>query len=373
MTPSMTRLGALMRKEWLQILRDPSALLIALVMPLVLLLLVGYGVSLDAREVPLAVVVEQQSPESASLVASFADTPWFRVTEMRHRRGAEAGLVDGTFKGAVVIADGFLAEALRGGTAPIQLLLDGTDSNTARLLKGYVEGAWAVWLRHEAAARGQAMTLPVATEPRIWFNAELKSRNFLVPGLIAIVMTLTGTLLTALVVAREWERGTMEAMIATPVGSVELLAGKLVPYFVLGMGGMAVTVAAAVFLFQVPLRGSLAVLTATSALFLVAALAMGLLISTVARNQFVAGQIAIVSAFLPAFLLSGFVFEPSSMPLPIEILSHLVAARYFVSILQTLFLAGDLWSVILPNCAALAVIAAVLLAATLRRTRRRLD
>lgn len=367
------RVAALIRKEVLQIVRDPSSVFIALVLPVVLLLLFGYGVSLDARHVRLAVVVAEPTPRTASLVAAFSNSTFFRVTELRQRQPAETGLVSGRFRGAALVADDFDAQAARGEAASIQVLLDGTDANTARLVKGYAEGVWARWLQHEAMAAGQSVTLPVSAEIRVWFNPAMESRNFLVPGLIAINMTLVGTILTALVVAREWERGTMEAMIATPVGAVELLVGKLVPYFVLGMAGMGLSVLMAVYLFKVPLVGSLWVLTLVSALFLTGALGMGLLISTIARNQFVAGQIAIVSAFLPAFMLSGFVFEPSSMPAWIEVLSHVVAARYFVTCLQTIFLAGDVWSVLLPNGAALAVIAALFLGVTLKRTRKSLE
>lgn len=367
------RLWALIRKEVLQIVRDPSSIVIALVLPVVLLLLFGYGVSLDARHVTLAVVVPEPTPRSASLVAAFANSPYFRVDELRHRRPAEDGLVSGRYRGVVLVADDFDARAARGDATPIQVLLDGTDANTARLVKAYAEGVWATWLGHEARDRGIALAVPVTAETRVWFNEALESRNFLVPGLIAINMTLVGTILTALVVAREWERGTMEAMIATPVGPIELLAGKVLPYFVLGMGGMALSVAIALWLFQVPMRGSFWVLAVVSALFLAGALNLGLLISTIARNQFVAGQIAIVSAFLPAFMLSGFVFEPSSMPVWIEALSHIVAARYFVTCLQTIFMAGDVWSVILPNAGALALIALVLALITLRRTRKSLE
>ncbi len=370
---NLRRLAALIRKETLQIIRDPSSIVIALVLPVVLLLLFGYGVSLDAKDIRLAVVVESPTPAGSSLVAAFADSPFFRVTELRHRGEAEQGMVAGRFKGVVVVPTAFAEKAGRGDDAPLQVLLDGTDANTARLMRGYVEGVWSKWLAHEAGQRGQTVAVPVVAQPRVWFNPQMLSRDVLVPGLIAINMTLIGTLLTALVVAREWERGTMEALIATPVSVAEILLGKLVPYFVLGMAGMILSVGLGTALFQVPLRGSLWVLMAVSALFLVGALAMGLLISTVAKNQFVAGQIAIVSAFLPAFMLSGFVFEPSSAPAWIEMLSRAVAARYFVTILQTLFLAGDLWSVILPNSAALAVIAAFFLVVTLRRTHKRLD
>ena len=188
-------------------------------------------------------------------------------------------------------------------------------------------------------------------QPQVWFNTAVRSRDYLVPGLIAIIMTLTGALLTALVMAREWERGTMEALMVTRVTMREVLLAKLIPYFVLGMGGMAASVAMAVWLFGVPLRGSLGVLIAASALFLLAALGMGLLISGFARNQFVAGQIAIITTFLPAFILSGFIFDIGSMPRAVQVITHIVAARYFVAILQTVFLAGDVWSVILPNAA----------------------
>ena len=210
-------------------------------------------------------------------------------------------------------------------------------------------------------------------EQRFWFNAEVRSRNFLVPGLIAVIMTLIGALLTAMVVAREWERGTMEAMMVTPVTVREILLGKLIPYFVLGMGGMALSVAMAVWLFQVPLRGSLAVLFGASALFLIVALGMGLLISTAAKDQFVAGQIAIIATFLPAFILSGFIFDIGSMPVPIQGVTHLIAARYFVAILQTVFLAGNVWSLIAINSLALLVMSIIFLVLVRWRTRKRLQ
>ncbi len=193
------------------------------------------------------------------------------------------------------------------------------------------------------------------------------------PGLIAIIMTLIGALLTAMVVAREWERGTMEALLVSPVRIGEILLGKLIPYFLLGMGGMAIATFMAVFLFDIPFRGSFVVLTAVSALFMLTALGMGLLISTVARTQFVAGQIAIIVAFLPAFILSGFVFDISSMPLVIRVLTHIVPARYFVSSLQTLFLAGDIWPIILVNSGALVLMATIFLGLTLRKTHKSLE
>jgi drug efflux transport system permease protein len=215
--------------------------------------------------------------------------------------------------------------------------------------------------------------MPVQMEQRVWFNSELRSRNFLVPGLIAVIMTLIGALLTAMVMSREWERGTMEALLVTPLSMREVILGKLIPYFLLGMGGLVMSVIMALFLFEVPLRGSLWLLFAASALFLVTALGMGLLISTVARSQFVAGQVALITTFLPAFLLSGFIFDIGSMPPVVQGITHIVAARYYIAILQSVFLAGNVWSVILPNALGLLVLASIFFGLTLRNARKRLE
>jgi ABC-2 type transport system permease protein len=238
---------------------------------------------------------------------------------------------------------------------------------------GYVQGVWQKWLEQRAEEGGGTLSVPLRVEHRVWFNSELRSRNYLVPGLIAIIMTLIGALLTALVMAREWERGTMEALLVTPVTMGEVLLGKLVPYFLLGLGGMALSVAMGLWLFGVPLLGSPWLLFAIAALFLLAALGMGLLISTVAKNQFMAGMVAIIATFLPAFLLSGFIFDIASMPVVVRAITRLLPARYFVASLQTLFLAGNVWSVILPNAAALAVFAALFLGASRHKLRKRLE
>ena len=236
-----------------------------------------------------------------------------------------------------------------------------------------MRGAWQVWQQQRARDQGRELQLPVQLQPRFWFNTELDSHFFLVPGSVAIVMTLIGAILTALVVSREWERGTMEAMMATPISIHELLLGKLVPYYVLGMGSMFLTLFVSVQIFHVPFRGTFGVLCLVATVFLMAALGLGLLISTLARNQFVAAQVALLSAFLPSFLLSGFIFEIASMPWPIRLLTHIISARYFVSSLQTLFLAGDIWSELVPDMLAMLAIAAVLFTITARRTVKRLD
>ncbi len=367
------RLKALVHKEFLQIVRDPSSIAIAFLMPLFLLLLFGHGVSLDADHVPIAFVAEQPSADTRDFEASLLGSHYFSVVHAGSMPEAEQALREGTVNGVVRLRANFAERLRRPDGAPIQVIVNGVDANTARLTLGYLEGAWGNWLTRRAASDGKELNTPVRMEPRIWFNSELKSRNFLVPGLVAIIMTLIGALLTALVMAREWERGTLEALLVTPATMTEILLGKIIAYFVLGTGGMLMTVGLAVWLFGVPLRGSFWLLWACASLFLLAALGMGLTISTLARNQFVAGQIAIVGTFLPAFLLSGFIFDIESMPAAVQAITHVVVARYFVSIVQTLFLAGDVWAVVLPNALALLLMAILFLGVTWRKSRKRLE
>jgi ABC-2 type transport system permease protein len=369
----LMRLRGLVRKEFLQVVRDPSSIGIAFLMPVVLLLLFGYGVSLDAEHVPIAVVVEKPDADTADFLAVFRNSYYFAPVVMQDMRQAEEALLQHRVDGIIGLRANFARDLQRPGGAAVQVILNGVDANTARLVSGYVEGAWLNWLEQRSLRLGNPLSQPIQVEQRVWFNSAVRSRNFLVPGLIAVIMTLIGALLTALVVAREWERGTMEALMVTPVAVHEILLGKLVPYFIMGMGGLGLSVAMAVWVFEVPLTGSLLVLTATSALFLLVALGMGLLISSAARNQFVAGQAAIIVTFLPAFLLSGFIFDIDSMPRVVQGVTHLIAARYFVSILQTVFLAGNVWSVILPNALALMVFAALFLGLSRRKSRKRLD
>ena len=273
----------------------------------------------------------------------------------------------------VWLRNNFSRRLLAGDEAAISVIINGVDANQARITEGYIQGVWQIWLGSYAQEQGSQLQLPVMLEPRIWFNAAVRSRNFLVPGLIAVIMTLIGAMLTSMVVAREWERGTMEALMVTPIQISEMAIGKLVPYFVLGMGGMLVSVAMAIWLFDVPLRGSFWVLVMASALFMMVALGMGLLISVVAKNQFVAGQISILVTFLPAFIMSGFIFQISSMPAVIQMITHAIPARYYVAIVQTLFLAGDIWPIILTNSAALLLMMVIFLGLAQRKSHKRLD
>ena len=367
------RLRAMFRKESLQILRDPSSIAIAFVLPVFLLLLFGYGVSLDARHIRLALVVEQADTNTASLTGAFQHSEYFLPMAYPSIQQAERALQTHDVDAIVWLRNDFTSRLLAFGDAPIGVFVNGVDANQARITQGYIEGVWQTWLSSYARERGHDPVVPVALEPRIWFNAAVRSRDFLVPGLIAIIMTLIGAMLTSMVVAREWERGTMEALMVTPIRIWEITLGKLLPYFVLGMGGMLMSVAMALWLFDVPLRGSFWVLMAASALYMMVALGMGLLISTVARSQFVAGQIALVATFLPAFILSGFIFQIGSMPEVIQLITHIVPARYFVAILQTVFMAGDIWPVLIANSAALLVMMFIFLGLARRNARKRLD
>ncbi len=367
------RIKGLIRKETYEILRDPSSIAIAFVLPLVLLLIFGYGVSLDARSVAVAEVVDHPTYLTASFLAELDHSPWFHPARYPDQASAEQAMMRGRASAILWLRSDFTRLSLSSGEAPIHLTVNGVDANQAHIIQNYVSGTWQVWLQQQASLQGVPLRVPVVADVRVWFNPALISRDYLIPGLIAIIMTLIGALLTALVVSREWERGTMEGIMVTPVAKAEILLGKLVPYFVMGMGGMMMSTAMAVFLFHVPLRGSLTVLAGTAALFLLTALGMGLAISVLARSQFVAAMLAIVTTFLPAFILSGFLFDIRSMPRVIQVLTHIVAARYFVATLQTSFLAGDIPSVILPNVLGLAILCAVFLGLSVLRFRKRLD
>lgn len=370
---NIQRLSALIRKEFIQIIRDPSAIAIAFVLPLVLLFLFGYGVSLDSYHVPIAIVDDMPTTATSSFVADLQQSPFFDPTTYETINEAKNAMMENKVNGILWLRDNFSREIFQSSSAPIGVFVNGSDANNAHILEGYFSMVWQTWLQSYTQGLGMSMASPVDNQYRIWFNPALRSRDYLVPGLIALIMTLIGALLTSLVVAREWERGTMEALMASPVTMSEILLGKLIPYFTLGMGGMLLSVFLAISFFAVPLRGSFWVLFSASALFLVTALGMGLLISTVARNQFVASQTAIIVTYLPAFILSGFIFDIQSMPWIIQLITNIIPAKHFVSILQSVFLAGDIWTVILWDSFILLIMSSVFFGLTIYRSHKRLD
>jgi ABC-2 type transport system permease protein len=375
MRASLLRLRGLARKEIKQILRDPSAILIAFLLPIVLLVVNGYGISLDASEMKLAVVIQAPEESVRGLLQALDASPYLSIERALSTHDGEAALIEGRVRGMLVVRDDFSQRISHSASwpAPAQLVVNATDPNTARILEGYVAGALQVWLAGQATEKRLLPPGGVALQYRDWFNPELRSADFIVPGIIAMVMTMTGTLLTALIVSREWERGTMESMLASPAHMAELILAKLGCYFTLGMGSMAGSVMLAIAMFDLPFRGSIAALAAASSLFLLFALGLGLFISTLSRNQFVASQLAFLTTMMPAMMLSGMLFDITAMPYWLQLITYAVPARYLVSILQTLFLAGDLWSVVLPNLAGLGIAAVLALTATIAVTRRRLD
>jgi ABC-2 type transport system permease protein len=373
-TLSWRRLVALCRKESFQIVRDPSSIVIAFALPALLLTIFGYGVNLDASRVRLGILNEDAGSDAARFVAALAASPYFELRRSASRAELGDWLTAGDVRGILIVQSDFGARlARRNESAPVELITDGSEPNTANFVAGYVQGAWQNWLQQRAVDGGLRPVAPIEVVARYWFNPTALSRNFIVPGSIAIIMTIVGALLTSLVIAREWERGTMEALLSTPVTRTELLLSKILPYYALGILSMMICVAMAVGLFDVPFRGSLLLLVVYTSLFLGSSLGLGLLLSTVTRNQFNAAQAALNAAFLPATMLSGFVYEISSMPAPIRAVTYLIPARYFISSLETLFQAGFVGRILLADLAFLTASATAFLGLTALRTRRRLD
>jgi len=368
------RLRALIWKESLQILKDPSSILIALCIPALLLFLYGFGVSLDIRNLRIGLVLEDTTPLAQSFAQSLTDSPYFEVTVARAKPPLVKLLMEGSLRGIVTVPSYFSQFLQRQGTvAPIQIISDGSETNTSNFVQNYVQGAFQNWITQEMLIGNLQKKPQIDLQSRYWYNEQLESRYSLLSGSVAIIMTLIGSLLTAMVVAREWERGTMEALMSTPVAKSELILGKVIPYFVLGMLSMALCVLISILGFHLPLRGSWLILGSVSAIFLISSLGLGLMASTLSKNQILAYQITLLSAFLPAYMLSGFLFEISSMPVWIRTMSHLVPARYFVQSLQTLFLVGDVPRIILKDILPMLGIASIFFFITIRKTVKRLD
>lgn len=366
------RLRALIRKEARQLLRDQSNILVGIALPVILILIFGYGLSFDVKNMPVAVVMEDASPTAQDVVSGFYLSPYFTPVPLASLHAAEQLMLARKVDGILYLRSDF-SRQLAAGNGIIELLVNGVDANRGRIMQGYARGALAQWAARRAAAGAASPAGAVTIEQRLWFNESNNSTHFLVPGLIVLIMTLIGALLTALVMAREWERGTLEALFVTPVHATEILIGKIVPYFALGLVGLTLCMLAAKLLFAVPVRGSLLLILLASMLYLLVALAIGLLISAAVKNQFLASQIALITGFLPALMLSGFIFDLRSLPLAVRTISQALPATYYVELLQTLFLAGNVWLLIVRDCAVLAFFAVVLLTLARINTRKELD
>ncbi len=335
---NLTRTSAIAKKEFIQIKRDPMSLIMAFLLPLILLFIYGYAVTFDVDRITTVVYDMDKSSLSRELINQFTQSGYFTVVSYLDRyKKIDYFLDSSKAKVALVIPDDFSKHVRAGRGATIEVILDGANSNTANIAEGYIS---AIAQGYSRRIRGGPVTPLIDSRSRVWYNTELKSRNFIIPGLIAVIMTVIIALLTSLTVAKEWDRGTMEQLISTPIKPVELVIGKLVPYFVIGFADTVFTILMSTELFGVPLRGSTSLLLTLSAVFLFGGLSMGILISIAAKNQTTASQMAMLSSFLPAFLLSGFIFSIFNMPLPLQIITYLVPARYFVTILKGIFLKG---------------------------------
>ena len=371
---SWRRLRALCYKESLQILRDPSSNVIAFVLPIVMLIIFGFGINLDSNRIKVGLFLKDTGREARQYADSLFGSPYLEVHTYNSERAMEHDLMNCWIRGFIVLDADFGAKLNRPGiTAPIQVVTDGTEPNIAAFIQSYAEGATQQWVAVRAAARGEIPVQKIGLETRTWFNPSNESRNFLLPGSITIIMTVIGALLTSLVVAREWERGTMEALLASPMTKAEFLLSKIIPYYGLGMISLLICVSVTVFVLGVPFRGSLIMLVVVSSFFLLSVLGIGLLLSTGTRNQFNAAQGALNAAFLPALMLSGYLYEISSMPAPIRTFTYLIPARYFVSAIQTLFQAGDVLAVLWPSTLFLIASSVFFLGLTVRITRHNLE
>jgi ABC-2 type transport system permease protein len=337
---------AIARKETLQIRRDLRSLIVVLVMPLMLMGLMGYGINLDQTHVPLCTFDQEGSQQSQDLLKRFSSNRYFDLTLNAANYHQMVAAIDARRCTIGIVIPLHFSQRLREGDAVgVQAIVDGTDPNTANLVIGYaqrVTGDYSTALAVDfMQRRGLKIVPPLSVDARTWFNEELESRNFIVPGVVAIVMAVIGTFLTSLTIAREWERGTMEQLISTPVSALEVIVGKLVPYFVIGMADAAACFVIAVWWFGVPFRGNLLVLTGASVLFLAAVLLIGFFISVVAGSQLAASQFSLLITFLPSFLLSGFAFPIDQMPLAVRVITFLIPARYYVVIVKAVFLKGS--------------------------------
>jgi ABC-2 type transport system permease protein len=368
---SWRRVAALTHKEAMQILRDPSSIAIGIVFPLMLILLFGYGMSLDVTKVTVAVLDNDGSADSVALVAAFRLSPYFALTTVRSLDQATTLVLDRNVDGLLQIPADF-SRRWHLGAADVQIVVNGTDANQARIMQAYAAGPIAEWSAQQPGSGNLAVGGAVTVISRTWFNEANDSHYFLVPGLIVLVMTIIGAFLTAMVVAREWERGTLEALFVTPMRPGEFLASKILPYFALGMIGFVLCILAGQYLFHVPLRGSLSLLFLSSMIYLLVALGIGLLVSTWVKSQFLASQLAMTLTFLPAMMLSGFIYDLRSMPAVIRGITYALPARYAVTLLQTLYLAGNVVGVVCWNLGVLAAMAAALLLATRLATRKQL-
>jgi ABC-2 type transport system permease protein len=371
---SSRRLLALCKKEFFQIVRDPSSILIAFVLPVVFLFFMGYAINFDASKVRVGILALDDGDKAKSFINTLNASPVIDLYPILSQEGLLREMAQKKLRGAVVLQNDFSAKALAGqGSATIQIIADGAEPNTANFVQAYIMGIWQSWSLAQSQEKAMNPARPIDIRTRSWFNPSTISRNFLVPGSIAIVLTVIGAMLTSMVVAREWERGTMEALLATPITKLELLLSKIIPYYALGMVAMFLCLVVATAIMGVPFRGSIPVLCIISTLFLGCALGMGLFVSTATRNQFDAAQVTLIAGFLPAIIIGGVVFEIASMPFVVRLISRVIPARYYANSLQTIFQTGTVPSLLWTNAVFLVMLMLFWLGMTAKKTKRNLE
>jgi ABC-2 type transport system permease protein len=366
------------QKELIQVLRDPRSLAIVVVMPVVLMLLFGYGVNLDQKHIPVCVLDREGSQQSQALLKRFQSMEYFEIAcAARSYPEVVSALDSGKAKLGFVIPSDFSEQLAKGGPVAVQAVVDAADDNSANIIMGYTESivrsfssdVQLGWLQRAGRAAPNA---PFSMESRVWYNEDLQSIAFIVPGVLALVMAVIGAFLTSLTIAREWERGTMEQLISTPVTALEVMLGKLGPYFVIGMFATGLCAMIGIFWFDVPFRGSAWTLLGCSALFLIVVLSQGYVMSVIAKSQLAASQAALISTFLPAFLLSGFLFSIENMPRPIQVFTNIIPAKFYVSLLKAIFLKGSPVALLMVHLVPLAIFSLILAAIATRAFKKRL-
>ena len=362
------RVKAVARKEFLHILRDPRSLGMAIAIPMLLLLLFGYALTLDVNNVPLVVWDQSGSQASREFIRRFTGSAYFSLrAQAGSYREIERAIDMREALAALIVPSDFAGRLESHRPAQVQMIVDGSDSNTATIAMGYADLVVQGYSQEVRRVRPR-----LELRPRVWFNASMESKNYIIPGLIAVIMMVIAALLTSLTVAREWERGTMEQLISTPIQGRELILGKLLPYFLIGMLDVLLAVVMGQFLFRVPLRGSVALLFAVAAVFLAGALSLGILISIVTKSQLLASQLAMVLTFLPSFLLSGFMYAIGNMPQPLQVLTRLIPARYFVALLKGIYLKGVGLKILAGEAGLLVLFSVAMVALANRKFQKRL-
>lgn len=368
----MKILLALIKKEIKQILRDPSSIIIAFVLPFISIMIYMYGINLDSVKVTMGIKNDDPTPEVATLVKSFGHSKYVNSIYFDNIKDIEAAITRSKIKGAVIIPNDFSTKLARGQNADLLVITDGSEVNTANYVQSYataIANNWLISSKYASSVNQPAIN----AEIRTWYNPDLNSHYFIVPGSIAITMTLIGILLTSLVVAREWERGTMEAMLSTSVKTIHIVLGKYIPYFILGMLSLAFNIFLCVVIFQIPFRGNYIVLLLVSGLFLFTSLGIGLNVSSVLKNQFLASMVAMSVGFMPALMLSGLMFPINSMPVFFQHLTRILPPRYYVSFIESEFMAGTVPEIVIANAIYLTILGLILFAAVYKNTSTRLE